>query len=591
MDNRHRKIGIRPIIDGRRGGIRESLEGMTMEMARRVAALYADRLRYSDGTPVECVIADTTIGGVKEAAMAAEKFADNNVGAVLSVTPCWCYGAETIDMDPLMPKAIWGFNKTQRPGAVYLASALAGHNQKGLPAFGIYGCDVQDVDDNSITPDVEEKLLRFGRAAVAVMEMRGMSYLSIGSVSMGIAGSIPDPDFFQEYLGMRNEYVDCSEIARRIELGIYDKEEFARAMDWVNRYCKQQEGEDLNPEHLRYSREKKDEVWEYVVKMTIIFRDLMVGNPKLAEMGFVEESMGHNAIAGGFQGQRQWTDFRPDGDFSEAILNSSFDWNGIREPFVFATENDTLNGVSMLFMHLLTNQAQLFSDVRTYWSPEAVKRATGMELKGRAANGVIHLINSGSSTLDATGAMCDGDGNPVMKPFWKITEADSEACLAATKWHPAGREYMRGGGFSSKFLTRGDMPVTMCRVNLVKGEGPVLQIAEGWAVNVDREIYEHIDKRTDPSWPTTWFAPRLTGKGAFRSVYSVMNNWGANHGAITFGHIGADLITLASMLRIPVCMHNVDEEKIFRPSAWAAFGMDAEGSDYRACRNYGALYR
>lgn len=591
MDNRHRKIGIRPIIDGRRGGIRESLEDMTMEMARRVAALYADRLRYSDGTPVECVISDTTIGGVKEAAMAAEKFADNNVGAVLSVTPCWCYGAETIDMDPLMPKAIWGFNKTQRPGAVYLASALAGHNQKGLPAFGIYGCDVQDVDDNSITPDVEEKLLRFGRAAVAVMEMRGMSYLSIGSVSMGIAGSIPDPDFFQEYLGMRNEYVDCSEIARRIELGIYDKEEFARAVDWVNRYCKPQEGEDLNPEHLRYSREKKDEVWEYVVKMTIIFRDLMVGNPKLAEMGFVEESMGHNAIAGGFQGQRQWTDFRPDGDFSEAILNSSFDWNGIREPFVFATENDTLNGVSMLFMHLLTNQAQLFSDVRTYWSPEAVRRATGMELKGRAANGVIHLINSGSSTLDATGAMCDGDGNPVMKPFWKITEADSEACLAATKWHPAGREYMRGGGFSSKFLTRGDMPVTMCRVNLVKGEGPVLQIAEGWAVNVDREIYEHIDKRTDPSWPTTWFAPRLTGKGAFRSVYSVMNNWGANHGAITFGHIGADLITLASMLRIPVCMHNVDEEKIFRPSAWAAFGMDAEGSDYRACRNYGALYK
>lgn len=591
MDNRHRKIGIRPIIDGRRGGIRESLEDMTMEMARRVVALYADRLRHSDGTPVECVIADTTIGGVKEAAMAAEKFADNNVGAVLSVTPCWCYGAETIDMDPLMPKAIWGFNKTQRPGAVYLASALAGHNQKGLPAFGIYGCDVQDVDDNSITPDVEEKLLRFGRAAVAVMEMRGKSYLSIGSVSMGIAGSIPNPDFFQEYLGMRNEYVDCSEIARRVELGIYDREEFARAMDWVDRYCKPQEGEDLNPEHLRYSREKKDEVWECVVKMTIIFRDLMVGNPKLAEMGFVEESMGHNAIAGGFQGQRQWTDFRPDGDFSEAILNSSFDWNGIREPFVFATENDTLNGVSMLFMHLLTNQAQLFSDVRTYWSPEAVKRATGMELKGRAANGVIHLINSGSSTLDATGAMCDGDGNPVMKPFWKITEADSEACLAATKWHPAGREYMRGGGFSSKFLTRGDMPVTMCRVNLVKGEGPVLQIAEGWAVNVDREIYEHIDKRTDPSWPTTWFAPRLTGKGAFRSVYSVMNNWGANHGAITFGHIGADLITLASMLRIPVCMHNVDEEKIFRPSAWAAFGMDAEGSDYRACRNYGALYR
>ena len=591
MGNKHLKIGIRPIIDGRRGGIRESLEEMTMGMAHSVAELYASRLRYSDGTPVECVIADRTIGGVKEAAMAAEKFAENNVGAVLSVTPCWCYGAETIDMDPLMPKAIWGFNKTQRPGAVYLASALAGHNQKGLPAFGIYGCDVQEVDDNSITPDVEEKLLRFGRAAVAVMEMRGKSYLSIGSVSMGIAGSTPNPDFFQEYLGMRNEYVDCSEIARRIELGIYDREEFERAMKWVEKYCKSHEGKDLNPEHLHYSREKKDEVWEYVVKMTIIFRDLMVGNPRLAEMGFEEEAMGHNAIAGGFQGQRQWTDFRPDGDFSEAILNSSFDWNGIREPFTFATENDTLNGVSVLFMHLLTNQAQLFSDVRTFWSPEAVKRATGLELKGRAANGIIHLINSGSSTLDATGAMSDADGNPVMKPFWEISEAEAEACLDATTWHPAGREYMRGGGFSSKFLTRGDMPVTMCRVNLIKGQGPVLQIAEGWAVDVDREIYEHIDRRTDPSWPTTWFAPRLTGKGAFTSVYSVMNNWGANHGAITYGHIGADLITLASMLRIPVCMHNVDEEKIFRPSAWAAFGMDPEGADYRACNNYGALYR
>lgn len=588
--NRHMKIGIRPIIDGRRGGIRESLEEMTMTMARSVAALYAARLRHADGSPVECVIADRTIGGVKEAAMAAEKFAACDVGAVLSVTPCWCYGAETIDMDPLMPKAIWGFNKTERPGAVYLASALAGHNQKGLPAFGIYGRDVQDIADDSITPDVEAKLLRFGRAAVAVMEMRGRSYLNIGSVSMGIAGSMPDPDFFQEYLGMRSEYVDCSEIARRIELGIYDREEFGRAMEWVGRCCKPREGEDFNPEHLRYSREKRDEVWEYVVKMTMIFRDLMVGNDRLAAMGFEEEAMGHNAIAGGFQGQRQWTDFRPDGDFSEAMLNSSFDWNGVREAFVFATENDTLNAVSMLFMHLLTNRAQLFSDVRTFWSPEAVERATGRRLAGRAANGVIHLINSGSSTLDATGRMKDAEGRSVMKPFWDISAGDVEACLAATTWHPAGREYMRGGGFSSKFLTEGDMPVTMCRLNLVKGLGPVLQLAEGWAVNVDREIFEHIDRRTDPSWPTTLFAPRLTGRGAFESVYEVMNRWGANHGAITYGHVGADLITLASMLRIPVSMHNVDEREIFRPSAWNAFGMDPEGADFRACAAYGPIY-
>ena len=589
--NKHPKIGIRPIIDGRRGGIRESLEAKTMSMARRVAELYAEHLHYGDGAPVECVIADTTICGVAEAAAAADKFRDNNVGAVVSVTPCWCYGAETIDMDPLMPKAIWGFNGTERPGAVYLASALAGHNQKGLPAFGIYGRDVQDVTDDSIPADVQEKLLRFGRAAVALMQMRGKSYLSIGSVSMGIAGSMPDPDFFQEYLGMRNEAVDCSEIARRIELGIYDPEEFARAKAWVEQHCKSREGEDCNPAHLCYSREKKDEVWDYVIKMTMIFRDLMHGNPKLAEMGFEEEAAGHNAIVGGFQGQRQWTDFRPDGDFSEAMLNTSFDWNGIREPITFATENDTLNGVSMLLLHLLTNRAQLFADVRTFWSPEAVKRVTGLELEGNAANGIIHLINSGSCTLDATGRQSDAEGRPVMKPFWEIAPEEAEACLDATTWYPAGREYMRGGGFSSHFLTRGEMPMTMCRLSLVKGLGPVLQIAEGWAVDVDPRIFETINLRTDRTWPTTWFAPRLTGSGAFRDVYSVMNAWGANHGAISYGHVGADLVTLASMLRIPVAMHNLGEGQLFRPSAWGAFGMDPEGADFRACSNYGPIYK
>ena len=592
MKNSHPKIGIRPIIDGRRGGIRESLEEMTMGMAQSVAKLYAAKLRYADGAPVECVIADTTIGGVAEAAAATDKFRDNNVGAVLSVTPCWCYGSETIDMDPLMPKAIWGFNKTQRPGAVYLASALAGHNQKGLPAFGIYGSEVQEQDDNSITPDVEEKLLRFGRAAVAVMEMRGKSYLSIGSVSMGIAGSMPDPDFFQEYLGMRNEAVDCSEIARRIELGIYDKEEFERAMAWVEKHCKTHEGEDLNPEHLRYSREKKDEVWEYVVKMTMIFRDLMVGNPKLAEMGFEEEAAGHNAIAGGFQGQRQWTDWMPNGDFTETLLNTNFDWNGRREPSILATENDSLNGTAMLMAHLLTNRPQIFSDVRTYWSPEAVKRVTGKELTGKAAPGIIHLINSGATTMDGCGQSSDAEGNPVMKPFWEMTEEDEKRCLEHSQWMPADRDYFRGGGFSIHFVSRGDFPATMARINIVDGLGPVLQIAEGWVVDIDPEIHAVLDKRTDPTWPTTWFTPRLDPKkDAFKDVYSVMNNWGANHGAISYGHIGADLITLASMLRIPVCMHNVDDAKIFRPAAWNAFGMDKEGADFRACANFGPIYK
>lgn len=591
MNVSHPRIGIRPIIDGRRGGIRESLETMTMDMAQRVARLYAEKLRYSDGAPVECVVADTAIGGVAEAAAAAEKFRDNRVGAVLSVTPCWCYGAETIDMDPLMPKAIWGFNGTERPGAVYLSSALAAHNRKGLPAFGIYGRDVQDLSDDSIPEDVEEKLLRFGRASVTLMQLRGKSYLSIGSVSMGIVGSMPDPDFFQEYLGMRHEAVDCSEIARRIELGIYDKEEFARALQWVESRCKSREGRDWNPERLIFTREEKDAVWEYVVKMTLIFRDLMHGNAALSRMGYEEEALGHNAIAGGFQGQRQWTDFRPDGDFSEAILNSSFDWNGIRKPIIFSTENDTLNGASMLLMHLLTNRAQIFADVRTYWSPEAVRRVTGLALEGKAANGIIHLINSGSCTLDATGRQNDASGAPTMKPFWEIAQEEIEACLSATTWYPASREYMRGGGFSSQFLTRGEMPLTMCRLNIVKGLGPVLQIAEGWAVNVDERIFDRINRRTDRTWPTTWFAPRLTGSGAFRDVYSVMNAWGANHAAIGYGHIGADLVTLSSMLRIPVAMHNLPEDDLFRPSAWAAFGSDVESSDYRACKNYGPVYK
>ena len=585
------KIGIRPVIDARQGGVRESLEEKTMNLAHAVADLISKNIKYGDGTPVECVIADGTIGRVAETAACAEKFEREGVGATISVTPCWCYGAETMDMNPYWPKAVWGFNGTERPGAVYLAAVLAGHAQKGLPAFGIYGRDVQDMSDNTIPDDVAEKLLRFARAAVATATMRGKSYLSMGSVSMGIAGSIVSPDFFQEYLGMRNESVDLTEIIRRMEEGIYDNEEFEKAMEWTRKYCKVNEGHDFNPEHKVKTREQKDADWEFVVKMTIIMRDLMRGNPKLREMGFKEEALGHNAIAAGFQGQRQWTDFYPNGDFSEALLNTSFDWNGIREAYVLATENDALNGVAMLFGHLLTGRAQIFSDVRTFWSPEAVKRVTGRELTGRAAGGIIHLINSGATTLDGTGCAKDAEGNPVMKQPWELTEAEVEDMLKATTWYPANRDYFRGGGFSSNFLSKGGMPVTMSRVNLVKGLGPVLQIAEGWTVEIDPEIHKLLDERTDRTWPTTWFVPRLCDKPAFRDVYSVMNNWGANHGAISYGHIGQDLITLASILRIPVCMHNCEDDKIFRPAAWNAFGMDKEGSDYRACAVYGPIYK
>lgn len=585
------KIGIRPIIDGRRKGIRESLEETTLNMARNVADFYSKSLRYPDGSPVVCVIADTCIGGVKEAADCAEKFERENVGLSLSVTPCWCYGSETIDMNPLIPKAIWGFNGTERPGAVYLAAALAAHNQFGLPSFGIYGRDVQDIGDMTIPADVQEKLLRFAKAGLAVAMMRGKSYLAIGSVSMGIAGSIVNPDFLREYLGIRAEYADCSEILRRIQLQIYDREEFEKAMAWTRENCMVNEGEDFNRESVRSSREQKDKDWEFVVKMTLVMRDMMIGNEKLKEIGFEEEANGHNAIAGGFQGQRQWTDFLPDGDFSEAILNTSFDWNGIREPFVFATEDDHLNGISMLFNKLLTNRAQIFADVRTYWSPESIERVTGWKPDGRLKDGAIHLINSGSCTLDGTGQQSDENGCPVIKPFWEIRQDEVDKMLKATTWYPAGLEYMRGGGYSSKFLTREGMPVTMCRLNIIRNLGPVLQIAEGWTACFPDHVFDAIDRRTDKTWPSTFFVPRLTGKGRFKDVYSVMNFWGANHGAISYGHIGADLITLASMLSIPVCMHNVDEDDVFRPSAWAAFGSDPEYSDYRACAGYGPLYK
>ncbi len=583
------KIGIRPTIDGRYGGVRESLEGQVMAMAQSTAAFLTANMRHACGLPVEVVIADTCIGGVSESAQCAEKFAREGVGVSLTVTPCWCYGSETMDMDPTIPKAVWGFNGTERPGAVYLAATLAGHAQKGLPAFGIYGQDVQDGGDTSIPADVQYKLLTFARAGLAAATLKGTSYLAMGGTSMGIAGSIIDQDFFQSYLGMRSETVDMVEFVRRIDENIFDPVEYERALNWVRENCK--EGADLNPASAQRTREEKDLDWQFCVKMAIIARDLMVGNPRLTELGFREEAEGHNAIAGGFQGQRHWTDHFPNGDFLEAILTTSFDWTGIRQPYMVATENDALNGVSMLFGHLLTGTTQLFADVRTYWSPDAVQRVTGHTLEGAAAGGIIHLTNSGPAALDWTGEMRI-DGKPALKPYQDITTEEADACLAATKWCPGIREYFRGSGYSTDFTTKGEMKVTMCRLNLVKGLGPVLQIAEGVTVDLPAHVHDTLDARTNPSWPTTWFVPNLTGQGAFADVYSVMNNWGANHGSICYGHIGSDLIALAAILRIPIDMHNVPAERIFRPSVWSRFGhgMEPQAADYRACAAYGPLY-
>ena len=587
-------IGIRPTIDGRRGPlkVREGLEEQTMGMARAAAKLFEENLKYSNGEPVKVVIADTTIGRVAEAAACEEKFRREGVAVTLTVTPCWCYGSETMDMNPETIKAVWGFNGTERPGAVYLASVLATHAQKGLPAFGIYGHEVQDLDDASIPVDVEEKLLRFARAAVAAASMRGKSYLQIGSICMGIGGSIIDSDFLESYFGLRVESVDEVEIIRRMTEGIYDEAEYQKALKWAKEKCII--GFDKNPDIVRKSDEVKEEQFEFVVKMAVIIKDLMNGNDNLPA-GCEEEAVGHNAIAAGFQGQRQWTDFYPNGDFAEAVLNTSFDWNGAREPYILATENDVLNGMGMLFMKLLTNRAQMFADVRTYWSGDAVKRVTGYDIEGKAkdSDGIIHLINSGACCLDANGEARDENGNPVMKPWYDVTEKDMDAIMANTTWNAADNGYFRGGGYSSRFETKAEMPCTMIRLNLVKGLGPVLQIAEGWTVHLPEDVSDTLWKRTDYTWPCTWFAPRCDGKegSPFKTAYEVMANWGANHGAISYGHIGADLITLCSILRIPVCMHNVPEEKIFRPAAWNAFGMDKEGQDYRACAAYGPMYK
>lgn len=583
------KIGIRPTIDGRRKGVRESLEETTMNLAKAVAELLANELKYYNGDPVECVIADTCIGGVAEAAKCAEKFEREGVGVSITVTPCWCYGSETMDMDPHLPKAVWGFNGTERPGAVYLAAVLAGYNQKGLPVFGIYGKDVQDAGDQTIPEDVREELLRFSRAGLAVAMLKGKSYLSMGSVSMGIAGSMIEPSFFQDYLGMRNEYIDMSEFIRRRDLEIYDRDEYEKALAWVKENL--HFGADNNKEEFMKTDEQKEADLEMSVKMALIARDLMVGNEKLKEIGYEEEAEGRNALIAGFQGQRQWTDHFPNGDFMEAILNSSFDWNGKRAPYLLATENDSLNGVTMAFGHLLTNTAQIFADVRTYWSPAAVERVTGKAPTGRAKDGFIHLINSGPAALDGTGQQ-KIDGENAIKPFWEITDEEVKACIDATQWRPASTEYFRGGGFSTDFTTKGEMPVTIARVNVVKGLGPVMQIAEGYTVELEDGMHDTLDLRTDPTWPTTWFVPNLTGEGAFKDVYTVMNNWGANHCIVSYGHIGADLITLASILRIPVNMHNVDADEIYRPSAWNMFGTEnGEAADYRACENFGPLYK
>lgn len=582
------KIGIRPTIDGRLGGVRESLENQTQAMAKAAARFLSENLRHSNGLRVECVVADSCIGGVAEAARAAEKFRREGVGVSLTVTRSWCYGSETMDADPHVPKAVWGFNGTERPGAVYLAAVSAGHSQKGLPVFNIYGRDVQDQGDTTIPADVQQKLLQFARAGLAAATMRGKSYLSMGGVSMGIAGSIIDQAFFESYLGMRVETVDMVEFVRRIDENILDPGELEQALKWTRENC--EEGADTNTPKVRRSRQQKDRDWETCVKMAIIARDLMMGNARLAELGFGEEALGHNAIVAGFQGQRQWTDHFPNGDFLEAILCSSFDWNGIREPFVVATENDGLNGTTMLFGHLLTGAAQVFADVRTYWSPAAVQRVTGHKLKGPAAGGILHFINSGPAALDGTGRQ-EINGKPAMKPYWEITSREAKACLKATTWYPSIVEYFRGGGFSSRYLTRGGMPITAARVNLVQGLGPALQIAEGWTVDLPSKVHRILDRRTNPTWPSTWFVPNLAGRGPFRDVYSVMNHWGANHCAFAFGHIGRDLITLAAMLRIPVYMHNVPEEDLFRPSAWTVFGAhDLQGADFRACASFGPLY-
>ncbi len=579
------KIGIRPTIDGRENGVRESLEVQTMTMANTLKSHIENNYCYPDGTPVQVVVAESTIGRYKEATDCEELFEKNNVCASITVTPCWCYGMEVIDLHPTRIKAVWGFNGTERPGAVFLNAVLSAHNQLGLPAFGIYGSEVMDNDRTDIPDDVIPKIDKFIKGALAVGQLKNKSYLQIGGVSMGIAGSLVDFSLFQKYFNMNVVQVDMIEIMRRIDEGIFNPNEFETARAWVSENCT--EIPDINKEHLKLTDLEIEEGLDFVTKMTLIIKDMMHGNEWLRNNGYNEEGLGNNSIAGGFQGQRQWTDYLPNGDFSETILNSSFDWNGPKSPTILSTENDALNGITMLFGHLLTNTAQVFCDVRTYWSPEAIKNLGNFTIDENLEDGMLHLINSGSAALDGTGKMRDENGNPVIKPFYDVTDEDMKNCLQATKWPVANREYFRGGGFSTNYLSEGEIPFTMTRVNLVNGE-PSIQIIEGKSIEISNDLYNAINDRTDPTWPSTFFIPN---ENTPLSTYEVMNNWGANHCVLTYGHVGDLFITLASMLRIPVSLHNIEEDRIYRPTMWTHYGtLDKTGSDFRTCEKLGPLY-
>jgi len=582
-------IGIRAVIDPRRK-VYNRTYGQTQDMASSVADYLSDHVKYPNSLPLKCVVYQKCVSNIVEAQECSDYFKHLNVGAVITVATGWCYPLETMLLDAGIPHAVWGFNGTERPGAVFLAALTAACNLKGLPMFKIYGKEVREKDDKRIPEDVGRKLLSFTRAALAASLMKGKSYLSLGTVSMGISGCISDELFFQQYLGMRISYVDMSEIQRRMNKGIYDPEELSKAIEWFSNNCK--EGVDYNDPSLMHTKEQKAEDARDSIKLAIIVKDMMKGNQKLQDMGYEEEAAGYGAVAGGFQGQRAWTDQNANGDFMEAILNSTFDWNGRREPIVIATENDSSNAVSMLFGYLLTHTPQIFCDVRTYWSPETVKRITGEELEGRAKGGMIHLLNSGAAALEGSGCLTK-DGKPVIKPYWEMTEDDIKSCLQSTRWSPAMLDQFLAGGFSSTYSTKGEMPVTITRLNMVYGIGPVLQIAEGYTYEASPNIHMNLLGRTDPTWPSTWFVPNtIPGDAAYNDVYSVMESWGANHCSMSYGHIGSELITLASMLRIPVTMHNVETNNLFRPALWKAYGTkELEAADRYACAALGPLYK
>ena len=588
-------IAITPVADGRPGAYEDN-QANTWGMVEKVHNLLSGRITLSDGTPVRFVVAPEIVYGARTGALAQEYYIRQGVSANIWVSRSWAYSDELMSAcqgfgSSEWQQAAYGLNQTDRPGAVWLKAFTAAMDEKNRPIFAIYNPDLED-ESGDLSPYVAERLMRFARCAATVAEMRGKNYLSIGSVSMGIIGSDMRRNTFLHYLGMGTASVDMVAVKGRMDQGFYDHDELELAFNFMKRRFKFNFGEGQRPL-------TPDGLLRDCIKMTMIVRDLMHGNPVLAKasvgarQGFcadVERAQGYNAIAAGTQGQRQWTDLYPNFDMTESLLTSSFDWNGYRAPMIVATENDSKNAIGMLIANLLSGAPQLFADIRTNWTPESIKSATGVDVSKIAPLGLIDKRNSGAGALDYAldifSTVKDGSQKTIQEVVQAIRAGKRiqqdliKRAIEATTYEAAVLEYFAGDGLSSSFQTPGGVPLTAYRYNMVDNM-LTCSVVEGETVALPEDVISHISNVTNATWPESYWAPRDM------SSFEYMSRIGPNHDGNSFGLIGADMITINAMLRIPVDMHNVDKADIFRPTMWDRFG----GDDFRACETLGPLYR